>query len=361
MSSATLVGLGTIGSAVAPLVARMPHITDITLVDHDFYVESNLMTQTIDSSAVGKPKVEIQAALIKAINPLVRVRAITDRVENVPLARLRSSALIACVDNRRARQTINRVAWRCGRPWIDAAVDATSLVRVNTYMPSETAPCLECGWSQASYDLLEAEYPCDARSVEAPATAAPAELGTLAASLQAAELRKLLGGETNGASLVGAQVMLDTATHARHLTRFKRNEHCRFDHASWEIEEVDLEPRESTLADVFDAVDAGSSAALRLEGHAFATYLDCIACCCRKSIGPTVYGRLSAADRTCECGGWLFATGFFSFESIRYADLSVVNRNLKLVDLGLRSGDVVSVTEAAGSVRHLEIEGRVTQ
>ena len=236
MASATLIGLGNIGSALAQLVARMPGISALTLVDPDVYSESNLSTQAIDGAASGKPKVTVQAALISAINPQISVEPIQDRVENVPLAVLRSSVLISCVDNRRARQTINRISWRCGSPWIDAAVDAPSLVRVNTSMPGESA-CIECGWTEISYELLEQDYACNVGSeISVPATAAPAELGTLAASLQAAELRKLLSGATNGASLVGAQVMLDTATHMTHLSRFERNEHCRFDHERWEIE-----------------------------------------------------------------------------------------------------------------------------
>ena len=359
MASATLIGLGNIGSALAQLVARMPGISAITLVDPDVYSESNLSTQAIDGAASGKPKVAVQAALISAINPQISVEPIQDRVENVPLAVLRSSVLISCVDNRRARQTINRIAWRCGSPWIDAAVDAPSLVRVNTYMPGKSA-CAECGWTEISYELLEQDYACDVGSeISVPATAAPAELGTLAASLQATELRKLLSGTTNGAPLVGAQVMLDTATHARHLSRFERNEQCRFNHESWEIEISELEPRASTLADVFDAVDAGPGSALRLEGHTFATFLDCVACCKRMSIGPAIYSRLSAAERTCECGGWLFATGFFSFESISRDELSRSKLDTKLGSLGFRVGDVISVAHASGSVRHLEIGKRL--
>ncbi len=357
MTTATIIGLGTIGSAVASLVARMPRISGVTLVDPDAYAEANLSTQAIDSSAPGRPKVEVQAALIHAINPLIEVEAIEERVENVPLAILRSSVLVSCVDNRRARQSINRIAWRCGSPWIDAAVDAASLVRISAYTPSHSAPCLECAWDQASYELLEQEYPCDAGGVSAPATEAPAELGALAASLQAAELRKLLGGATNGATLVGAQVMLDTATHARHLSRFERNEQCRFDHESWEIDTVDLEPQENTLRDLFDAVDPGPDQTVKLEGHSFATYVDCVACGRRSSVGLSLYRRLSAADRICSCGGRMFATGFFSFEAIRRSELSGMNLGLKLAALGFQAGEVISVADASGSEHHLEIGG----
>jgi molybdopterin/thiamine biosynthesis adenylyltransferase len=294
MSTVTIIGLGTIGSVVASLVARMPEMTHMTLVDADAYTESNLVNQAIDTSAPGKAKVEVQAALINAINPRIRLNTIEERVENVPLANLRSSILLSCVDNRHARQSINRIAWRCGSPWIDAAVDAESLVRINAYSPSPSAPCLECAWDERSYDLLEQEYPCDAGNIPVPASGAPAELGAIAASLQAGELRKLLGDTTNDATLAGAQLMLDTATHTRHLSRFQRNEQCRFDHESWQVEAVDLAPQENTLADLFDAVDSGSDSAVRLEGQLFATYLDCIVCGRRSNVSLSLYGRLSA-------------------------------------------------------------------
>ena len=143
MSTVTVIGMGTIGSALCPLVARMSGVTRITLVDPDAYTESNLVNQAIDTSAPGKPKVEVQAALIHAINPQIQVDAIAERVENVPLGRLHSSILVSCVDNRRARQSINGAAWRRGNPWIDAAVDAASLVRINAYEPGASSPCLE--------------------------------------------------------------------------------------------------------------------------------------------------------------------------------------------------------------------------
>ena len=69
MNTVTIIGLGTIGSAVASLVARMPEVSQITLVDPDVYTEPNLVNQAIDISAPGNTKVEVQAALIHAINP----------------------------------------------------------------------------------------------------------------------------------------------------------------------------------------------------------------------------------------------------------------------------------------------------
>jgi molybdopterin/thiamine biosynthesis adenylyltransferase len=355
MSSVTIVGLGTIGSFLTMLAARMSGITHIILVDPGRYGASNIATQNINKSALGRLKVEVQAEQINAINPHIRVSKFCEPIENVPLQQLRSTIFVSCVDNRNARQSINRIACRCGVLWIDAAINAPSLVRLNAYNPAGSTPCLECGMDQGSYDLLAQTYPCNPTNPPVPATNAPAELGALAATLQAAEVRKHLNDDIGGSTLVGAQLMLDTATHEKHLVHFKVNEQCRFDHKSWCITQHHIEPRTNTLADLFVSLDSYTDPAISLEGHSFATHLDCIECGRRSSIGLSLYRRLSEKARTCSCGGHMFATGFFSFETISRSDLSPLNLHLKLAALGLRDGDVITVDDASGNSHHLEI------
>jgi molybdopterin/thiamine biosynthesis adenylyltransferase len=355
MSSVTIVGLGTIGSVITQLVARMPGISHMVLVDPDRYDESNISTQNIDKSAPGNLKVEIQAAQIYAINPQIRVTRFSEPIENVPLQQLRSSVILSCVDSRSARQSINRIAWRCGKPWLDAAINTPSLVRLNAYHPARFTSCLECSWDQKSYDLLEQAYPCNPLNLPVAATNAPAELGALAAVLQAAELRKLLNDDISGSTLDCAQLMFDTATHEKHLLHFEVNEQCRFDHQSWCISQPGIDPQVSTMADLFDSLDSHTEPAISLEGHSFATHLDCIACGRRSCIGLSLYRRLSKKVRTCSCGGYMFSTGYFSFESISRSDLSPSNLQLKLAVLGLRAGDVITVDDASGNSHHVEI------
>jgi molybdopterin/thiamine biosynthesis adenylyltransferase len=370
MSTATLIGLGNIGSRTADLLARMPGVTGLILVDHDSYAEKNLASQSIATDDVGRLKVDAQAARLRAINPALEIQTFAERTENVPLAALVSSALLSCVDNRRARQALNRIAHRLGIPLIDTGVDSSGLVRVSSYIPGMTRPCLECGWDATSYGLLEAEYPCaagsdegsaaasDARSADVPETDAPAELGALAAALQALTLRKLLAVGAGASSFSGSQLMWNTTTHERHLTRFRRNDRCSFDHETWAIEHAALDVDRNTLGDLFEAVNAGSSSTLRLDGHIWITHLDCVACGIRKSRQLYVYGRLEPRARACACGGQLYATGFFSFDAITNGDLSIANRNLRLAAIGLQPLDVVSISNAEGAARHLRLGGR---
>lgn len=62
-------GLGNTGAFVALLLARMPGVARLILVDPDTYTESNIMAQNIDSSDIGQPKVLAQAAKLRRINP----------------------------------------------------------------------------------------------------------------------------------------------------------------------------------------------------------------------------------------------------------------------------------------------------
>lgn len=358
MTSVSVVGLGNIGSQLVPHIGRMAGITAITLVDHDTYDNSNLVSQGIDRSALGAPKVNVQKAVLRAINPAITVHAVQDRVENVPVAALRSAILLSCPDNRRARQTINRAAFRCGKPLIDAAVDTVSLVRISTFMPGKTTACIECSWDDSVYSGLPQEYPCDAAGPAAPATDAPAELGALAAALQAAELRKLLGSCPDIVGLSGSVLVFDTKSHMAHRYRVRRNDVCRFDHDTWNQEILELDPAETTLADLFDATHSSSDSAITLEEQVFARKLHCTACGKESSIDLALGSRLPAAARSCGCGGRMLAAGFFSSEAIRRSDCSRDDLRLCLDAMGFRTGDLLSASDPSTGVRHFEIGGK---
>ena len=55
-----VVGCGAIGSFLVSLLARMPGVTRITLIDPDTYHHSNLRSQNIFPGDVGEPKVAVQ-------------------------------------------------------------------------------------------------------------------------------------------------------------------------------------------------------------------------------------------------------------------------------------------------------------
>lgn len=355
MAGVAIVGLGAIGSHLAPLAARLPGVDHIVLVDFDCYEARNLDCQFIEPSALGRPKVEYQAERIAAVNPNLSITTYYDWIENLPLLALRGMILVACVDRRSARQTINRFARRLDCPWLNAAVDAPSLFSVQHYIPSSTSPCLECGWDQVSYDLLEQTYPCDGGETRVPATRAPAELGAMAAASLAVELRALTDPAARESGLRSAQLMIDTATNARSLMRFRFNPRCRFDHQSWALAYRDLDPQSNSFADLFQSLDFDDPA-ISVEGHEFATRLDCAACGRRTPITPRLYGRLGEEARRCVgCGGPLFAPGFYRLPALTRSALSPATLALPLAAFGFRRGDVLSVNGDGNPPVHLAL------
>ena len=120
--------------------------------------------------------------------------------------------MLSCLDSKRARSYAHQFAWRLGMPFIDAGVSADGLLaRVNVYLPGAETACMECGWTQDDYDAIEQTYPCQfgkADSKSSFSTNAPSSLGALAASLQAIEVAKFLGGQLEYAA-VGREVVLN--------------------------------------------------------------------------------------------------------------------------------------------------------
>jgi molybdopterin/thiamine biosynthesis adenylyltransferase len=348
---------GNIGSFLGPLVARLLGVGRITLIDGDVYEAKNLRSQDIRRSDVGKAKAQVQARRLRRIDTHVAVKAFTARVEDVPLGALRGEIILAGVDTRLARRTINTIAWRLGVPWIDAGVSADGLLaRVNVYVPGPEQPCVECAWDDADYAALEVAYPCAGEAPPAP-TNAPAALGALAASLQALECEKALAGQWDQV-LVGRQVTVSAAAHRHVVTTFRPNPRCRFAHATWTIETVERTPDQLTLAEAFalggGAADAERAHGVRVEGQVFVRKLTCSSCGATRELPLHLVGRLPRKDRTCMCGQAMRATGFDTTEWLRGDALAAAECSRTLASLGVAVGDVMSV-ERSGETTHHQI------
>jgi molybdopterin/thiamine biosynthesis adenylyltransferase len=326
---------GNIGSHLLRSLARMPGLGHVTLVDHDVYEPRNVANQDILPRDVGKPKVQVQAGRLAEIRPDLEIDAIHAPLESLPLGAWRVDLIAACVDSRAARQPVNERAWRLGVPWVDSGVLGSEwLARVNVYAPAYDAPCLECAWSDADYRLLEQRYPCTGAAYAPAPNGASAELGALAAALLALECRKMLTGEIDRAA-VGRQATIDARWHHLSVTSFRRNPHCRFDHATWRIEPWRCDTRQTRIADLLSLAET-----VRVPGQHFVRRLVCSACCGEKRLFR-LDGSLDAALRRCgACRRPMAAPGFDVVESLDRG-LPQAERNQTLEEAGLRYGDVV--------------------
>ncbi|HLF84580.1 MAG TPA: ThiF family adenylyltransferase [Blastocatellia bacterium] len=356
--SVVVVGAGgNIGSHLVPHLGRMPRVGLVTLIDKDVYEAGNLQTQDIAPRDVGKLKALAQARKLRRINPSLRVEAISDAVERLPLGRLRADVILSCLDSRIARQHVNQFAWRLGVPLIDTGVDGGGLLaRVNVYVPGADSPCLECAWDDRDYEALEQTYPCLGVAASVAATNAPSSLGALAASLQAIECQKLLSGQADRAA-VSEQVLVDASYHKHYVTAFRRNPNCRFSgHDVWHIRRLDCSVKDLTLAQALELVPARISKngppALRIEGKPFVKRLACTNCGAVRSLLRLECSLRNNQTRCGKCGRRMIATGFDVLERL---SASVVSRNVlgrSLGSLGLRSGEVFSVGDDEGELHY---------
>jgi len=331
-----VVGCGAIGSFLVALLARVPGVAHLTLVDPDTYQLANLRSQNIYRCDVGELKVAAQARRARALNPQLEVTAIPTVVEDVPLGMLRADLIVACGDSLGARLSINELAWRLRTSWIDAGVlESEKLARVNVYVPAADFPCLECALSDEDYTLLDAEYPCGAGGAAEQPSDTSAALASLAASLAAIECQKMLGGDEQHAA-IGRQVTVDARTHRMLSTSFRRTPGCRFDHAGWEIVPLRCSLQRLTVAEALAIIGP-----MRVAGHRFARALVCPQC------GFRLDGlRLDRPKARCvKCGARMIAPGFDAL--LDHLDTSLPQECLcrSLAQVGFRSGDVVCGTE----------------
>ena len=349
---------GNIGSHLVPHLGRMAGVERVVLVDPDAYEEKNLSSQDILPEDVGVPKVEAQARRLRSLRPTLEVAALRDRVQHVPLGRLRGEVMLGCFDNNAARQFLSEVAWRLGAVYIDAGVRPDSmLARVNVYVPGDDAPCLQCAWDERHYARLAQPAPCDEDRDDAEATDGPSSLGALAASLLAIECAKLLQGRRE-LLVAGKQVLLDAAHHRHFLSQLTRNPHCRFDHRTWAIQRIVLGDGEGRLRDIPGLTGGTGPGALSLRlasrgglfrGRSF----DCPRC----ARSTRAFGPLPELPARIRCPGCSTEIGDGRLEVLEALDPSTLTPctlERPLASLGIRPGDVLSL-HGPGTERYLEM------
>jgi molybdopterin/thiamine biosynthesis adenylyltransferase len=322
-------------------------------VDPDRYERHNLLSQDIEPAAIGRKKVAAQAQRLARICPGAVIDPIPSDVRRVPLGRLRADVIFGCVDSRASRQAVNTVAWRLGVPWIDAGVDAGGLLaRVQVFRPMDASVCVECYWDDTDYARIEQTYPCQAVSGSRFSTGTPSPLGSLAASLQALEGRKVLAGQWDQA-LVNRKLVIDASYHKHYVPGFRPVDTCRFDHVRWRPQLLECSEAELTLGQALELGRVGGAGPVFLEvEHArFVRRLTCIECHDSVEVLRRVNRVAGQLGRCPSCDGPQFAPAFDLLHSLSSADLNGGELSLSLRRIGLGPGDVYSVRGPEGSVQ----------
>lgn len=186
-----VVGAGGLGSPVLYYLAGAG-VGTLDVIDSDTVAVSNLHRQILYAGPdVGRPKTEVAAERLRAINPRVRVATRSLRVDAANAADLVAGhdVVIDCPDNLATRYALNDACCRARVPLVEAGVLAFSGMLM-TIVPGKT-PCYRC------------LYPSPPREGSVPTPAQAGIMGPLPGifgSLEALEAIKLILGTGPGPS-----------------------------------------------------------------------------------------------------------------------------------------------------------------
>lgn len=215
---ALIIGAGGLGCPAALFLASAG-VGTLTIADHDVVDLTNLQRQIgHETASVGELKVESLKRRLSAINPLVHVVVVAEKLEGDALQRAVHAAdvVLDCTDRFVTRHAINRACVKAKKPLVSgAALRFDGQVSVFDSRV-ESSPCYHCVYPET--DDFE-ETACAEMGVFAP-------LVGIVGSMQAAEALKLLVNIDGADSLCGRLLTIDAKSMDTSVMRIKRAPEC---------------------------------------------------------------------------------------------------------------------------------------
>ncbi len=234
----TVVGVGVVGGYFADLLAEFAPGT-VRFLDPDFYELRNLRAQPIDRLAIGRPKVEVVGRRLKARSPGTRVLVAQRRYEEVGVADLCSSTVVALAgDNLPLTVAVSQRACALGQALVQGSVHGpTGVAQVRRTAPAaeRARACPVCTWDAGERRALarQTRFACDgsgqSRANPAGPSAALAALGSLAGSLMAFEVLRLALGFDDADAVVEYCALSRSAV----VSPLVANRRCLVVHQAW--------------------------------------------------------------------------------------------------------------------------------
>jgi adenylyltransferase/sulfurtransferase len=214
-ASALVVGAGGLGSPASMYLAAAG-VGRLTLVDGDAVDLTNLQRQILHTAErIGANKAVSGLATLSAVNPQVRLAAVTERVGEAQLRALVADAdvVLDCTDNFATRHAINRACVAQRRPLVSGAAVRFDGQLAVFDLRQPAASCYACLFPEgdAQDDL------CAVMGVFAPLTG-------IVGAMQAAEALKLVARA--GAPSTGRLLILDALSMDVRAVRFDADPAC---------------------------------------------------------------------------------------------------------------------------------------
>ncbi len=209
-----IVGLGGLGSPIALQLASMG-VGSLRIVDMDVVEMSNLHRQILyNTGDIGYSKAEVAEAKLKALNPGLKIEALTVAANQDSVKDLVKGVdvVVDGLDSIETRYVLNRACVEAGVPFVYGAAIET-IGSATTILPRET-PCIEC----FAPNLEDEQLPkCGTEGVH------PSVL-TVIGSIQVSEAIRILTGKKP--NLAGRLVYFDVRDLAFDQVEIERQARC---------------------------------------------------------------------------------------------------------------------------------------
>jgi molybdopterin/thiamine biosynthesis adenylyltransferase len=221
-----VVGAGALGNEIVKNLALLG-VGNILVADMDRIENSNLSRSVLyRESDNGRFKAEVAVETALAIYPEIHAHAfIGNVVHDLGMGAFRwADVVIAGLDNREARLTINRHCHKVNRPWIDGAIEAIAGT-ARVFLPGD-GPCYECTMSQTDWKLLQARRSCNLLSrseMEGGKTPTTPTIASIIAAVQCQEAIKLVHGLP---TIAGRGWVFEGLSVDSYLVEYQRKDDC---------------------------------------------------------------------------------------------------------------------------------------
>jgi adenylyltransferase/sulfurtransferase len=222
-----VVGAGALGNEIIKNLALVG-VGNLFIADRDRIENSNLSRSILfREDDAGQPKAAVAAQAARKIYPGMKVAYFDgDIIHDLGAGVFRwADLVIAGLDNREARLTINRHCWRLNRPWIDGAIEQIQGT-ARVFIPGGDGPCYECTMSERDWKVLAARRSCNLltrQQMEQGHTPTTPTISSIIAGVQCQEAIKLLHGLP---SIAGQGWIFQGLSTDAYTTTFQRKHDC---------------------------------------------------------------------------------------------------------------------------------------
>lgn len=220
-----VIGAGALGNEIVKNLSLLG-FGHVLIADLDNIENSNLSRSILYRARDnGSSKAITAAQSAKDIFPDIKVNAFHGNViYDLGLGVYNwADLVIAGLDNREARLSINRNCWKVNKPWIDGAIEQISGV-ARVFVPD--GPCYECTMSEIDWQLLNRRRSCnlltkdEMQEGKVPTTPT---ISSIIAGVQCQEAVKLIHGME---CLAGKGFVFNGVSADSYIVEYQRKEDC---------------------------------------------------------------------------------------------------------------------------------------